>query len=193
MKTILKLAAILILMAIAGGQAHAQDKFIMLYGSLNYNQSKDVSTEFKADPIGVGYSFTDHVVAGLNFAFDHVTNGKGNVLSDKFQVGPFYSYGISIGDHFMLIGQADVHYQWGKGDLDGKVANPVDYNGYLLRVYPIASVLLGKGWALKAKFGEISFSSMRGKNSDHTQAEDFFAGVNDSTIGLGVSKNFTLK
>ncbi len=190
-----KISTILLTLLLVAGcfQAKAQDKFIMVYGSLNYNQSKDEGHEFKANPIGVGYSFTNHVVAGMNFAFDHATNGAGSTTTNKYEVGPFYSYGISIGDHFMLIGQVDAHYQWGQSNLGGKLDQSTDFNGYVLRAYPLASVLLGKGWALKAKFGEISLNGMKGKDPNHTVAQDFIAGFNGDTFGVGVSKNFFIK
>lgn len=182
-----------IITVIACTATQAQKGSVMLYGSLNYNNSKDVGSEFKANPFGVGYQFNNNVVAGLNFAFDLIKDGQKNNLYTKYELGPFYSYGIKIGEHFVIIGQADVHYQWGKGILDGKVTDPVNYTGYLLRVYPIAGVLLGKGWALKAKWGELSFSSMKGKDIAHTTAQDIVAGANGNTIGIGVSKNFLFK
>lgn len=174
-------------------QAHAQVGSMMLYGSLNYHSSKDGGYEFKANPFGVGYTFNNAVVAGVNFAFDHERDGNNSLVANKFEVGPFYSYAWPVGKHFMIIAQVDTHYQWGQSDLGGRVNSPVDYNGYLVRVYPIADVILGKGWAFKAKFGEISFSHMRGKDTANTIAQDFVAGVNGSTIGIGVSKNFMLK
>jgi len=52
-----------IITIIACTAAHDQKGSVMLYGSLNYNNSKDVGSEFKANPFGVGYQFNNNVVA----------------------------------------------------------------------------------------------------------------------------------
>ncbi|MNZ98322.1 hypothetical protein D3C78_1176020 [compost metagenome] len=188
-----KTIALMLLLVVSVKCVQAQTGSVMLYGSLNYKSSKDVSSEFKANPIGVGYQFNNNVVAGLNFAFDVAKDGNKNTISTNYEAGPFYSYGVKLGEHFVIIGQVDAHYQWGSGSLDGKLTQPVNYNGYLLRVYPIAGILLGKGWALKAKWGELSYSSLKGKDAAHTMAQDFTAGANGNTIGIGVSKNLMFK
>jgi hypothetical protein len=180
-----------ITLCFALSSSYAQDGSLMAYGSLNYRENNNTGTRFGANPIGLGYFFNDHVVAGMNFAFDKEKNRLGEVTSKQYEVGPFYSDSWKIGDHFVLIAQVDAHYIWGTTAID--MSNAYGYNGYLTRIYPIASVLLGHGWALKAKFCELSFQQTKGTNANRTTDRTFVAGVNGSTIGIGVSKNFSLK
>ena len=49
------------------------------------------------------------------------------------------------------------------------------------------------GKILKAKFFELSYESTTGDDSAHTKDHTFIAGVNGSTLGIGVSKNISLK
>jgi enoyl-CoA hydratase/carnithine racemase len=53
--------------------------------------------------------------------------------------------------------------------------------------------MLGHGWTLKAKFSELSFERTKGNNADHTIDKTFIAGINGSTLGMGMSKNLTFK
>lgn len=168
----------------------AQQGSLMLYGSLNYRHTNHNGSSFGANPFGVGYFFNDHVVAGLNYGFDWEKDVTKITVNNHHEAGPFYSDSWHLGDHFVFIAQADAHYVWG----DHMVAsnNNSDYNGYLLRVYPIVSVVLGHGWALKAKFCELSYQSTKDRTGDEIRNNTFVAGVNGSTVGLGVSKNIAL-
>lgn len=170
---------------------YAQKGALMAYGSLNYRNNNNDGSSFGANPLGLGYFFNDHVVAGMNFAFDKEKNGLGDLTSNHYEVGPFYSDSWKIGDHFVLIAQVDAHYVWGNTAMN--LPSGYGYNGYLTRIYPIASVLLGHGWALKAKFCELSFQNTKGDDVNRTSDRTFVAGINGSTIGIGVSKNFSLK
>ena len=177
----------LFILVILSNKLSAQTGSVMFYGSVNYNHAKgaDVNSQFSMNPLGIGYQFDDHVVAGLNFATTIAENKNNEVTSRHYEIGPFYSYAWQVGEHFLVIAQTDAHYQWGQKAADSE--NQQNYSGYLLRAYPIVAVLLGKGWALKAKFGEISF------NHTTTNGTNFISGVNGTTMGIGVSKNIVFK
>lgn len=169
----------------------AQQGAFMLYGSLNYQNNNNSGTTFGANPFGVGYFFNDHVVAGLNYGFSWQKNNAHDKLFDHHEIGPFYSDSWSLGKYFVFIAQVDAHYVWGDQNLNTNT--PYGYKGYLFRVYPLVSVVLGHGWALKAKFFELSFQRTKGDDMERTVDRTFIAGVNGSTIGLGVSKNISFK
>lgn len=184
-------ALTLITLCLSFSSLYAQKGSLMTYGSLNYKKNNNNGSSFGANPLGLGYFFNDHVVAGMNFAFDLEKNGLGVTTSKQHEVGPFYSDSWKIGDHFVIIAQVDAHYVWGNTGMN--LPTGYGYNGYLTRIYPIAAVMLGHGWALKAKFCELSFQQTKGDDTNHTSDRTFVAGVNGSTIGIGVSKNFSLK
>lgn len=172
-------------------EVQAQEGSLMLYGSLTYKENNNSGSSFGANPIGLGYFFNDHVVAGMNFAFDQEKNGLGNLTDSRYEVGPFYSDSWKIGDYFYIIAQVDAHYVWGNAMMN--TTSAYGYDGYLARAYPIVAVSLGHGWALKAKFCELSFESTTGDDSAQTKDHTFIAGINGSTLGIGVSKNISLK
>lgn len=168
-------------------QVWAQKNAFMLYGSLNYQHTNHDGSQFGANPIGIGYFFNDHVVAGLNYGFDWKKNAQSIKVEDHHELGPFYSDSWMLGDHFVFIAQADTHYVWGNHLNESGLGQ--NYKGYLARIYPIVSVLLGHGWALKAKFCELSYQSTKDNGADGRRNNTLIAGINGSTIGLGVSKN----
>ncbi len=168
----------------------AQTGAFMAYGSLNYQKNNKSGTQFSANPIGLGYFFNDHVVAGVNYGFNRIENSASVKVNNQHEAGLFYSDSWKIGDHFVIIAQLDGHYLWGSNmDANNQKSS---YNGYLTRLYPIVAIGLGQGWSLKAKFAEISFQSTKLKKSDDPRTNNFIAGVNGSTLGVGVSKNFFL-
>lgn len=187
----INLSLILVLVSAALTTARAQEGSLMLYGSLTYKNNNNTGSSFGANPIGLGYFFNDHVVAGMNYAFDKEKNGLGNLTDSKHEVGPFYSDSWKIGDHFVIIAQLDAHYVWGNTLMN--TIGTYSYDGYLARAYPIVAVTLGHGWALKAKFCELSYEKTTGDDSNKTSNRTLIAGVNGSTFGLGVSKNISLK
>ncbi|RED26888.1 hypothetical protein BD847_0814 [Flavobacterium cutihirudinis] len=187
----INLGLILLLTCASLTTVHAQKGSLMLYGSLTYKDNNNTGSSFGANPIGVGYFFNDHVVAGMNYAFDREKNGLGDLTDSKHEIGPFYSDSWNIGDHFAIIAQADAHYVWGNTLMN--TAGSYSYNGYLGRIYPIVAVFLGHGWALKAKFCELSYENTTGNDANKTSNRTFVAGINGSTFGLGVSKNISLK
>lgn len=187
----INLGLILVLVLATLSMARAQEGSLMLYGSLTYKNNNNTGSNFGANPIGLGYFFNDHVVAGMNFAFDKEKNGFGNLTDSKREIGPFYSDSWKIGDHFVIIAQFDAHYVWGNTLMN--TMGSYSYDGYLARIYPIVAVSLGHGWALKAKFCELSYEQTTGDDSNKTSNRTFIAGVNGSTFGLGVSKNISLK
>lgn len=172
-------------------KAKAQEGAFMLYGSLNYRDNNNNGSSFSANPIGLGYFFNDQVVAGMNFAFNREKNGFGEHTDSKYEVGPFYSDSWKIGDYFYIIVQLDTHYVWGNTLIN--TANSYSYDGFLARAYPIVAVSLGNGWALKAKFCELSYEQTKGNDIANTRNKTFVAGINGSTFGLGVSKNISFK
>ena len=131
-------------------EVQAQEGSLMLYGSLTYKENNNSGSSFGANPIGLGYFFNDHVVAGMNFAFDQEKNGLGNLTDSRYEVGPFYSDSWKIGDYFYIIAQVDAHYVWGNAMMN--TTSAYGYDGYLARAYPIVAVSLGHGWALKQNF-----------------------------------------
>lgn len=172
-------------------ELRAQEGSLMLYGSLTYKDNNNNGSSFGANPLGLGYFFNDHVVAGMNFAFDKEKNGLGHLTASKYEVGPFYSDSWKIGDYFVIIAQVDAHYVWGNTLMN--MASSYGYDGYLARVYPIVAVNLGNGWALKAKFCELSYESTTGNDRNKTKDHTFITGINRSTLGMGVSKNIAFK
>lgn len=184
------LTALLLVAGLAIGYAgFAQQGEVMIYGSLNYQNHNKTGQTFGANPIGAGYFFNNHVVAGVNFAFNWDKNAAHELVQRHYEAGLFYSDSKMIGDHFVIIGQLDAHYVWGTADLG--TPGQYDYKGYLFRLYPLVGVILGHGWVLKAKFCELSYQQTRGNDAARTKDKNLIAGVNGSTIGLGVSKNIS--
>ncbi len=171
-------------------RAAAQTGSIMLYGSAGYHNIKDQFHEVHLNPLGVGYQFNDHVVAGGNVVYSRLKHEAGGPAENHYEAGPFYSYGVLVGEHFVLFGQVDAHYQWGNHQTATDADQ--DYNGYLFRVYPAVAIGLGNGWALKTLFGLASFNHTKDKTSGHINQE-FNLGLNGSTVGVGVSKNIVFK
>ena len=187
----INLILILVVLFAVFSEVQAQEGSLMLYGSLTYKDNNNTGSSFGANPIGLGYFFNDHVVAGMNFAFDKEKNGLGHLTDSKYEVGPFYSDSWKIGDYFVIIAQLDTHYVWGNTMIN--TMGSYSYDGYLVRAYPIIAIGLGHGWALKAKFCELSFASTFGNDANKTKDNTFIAGVNGSTLGIGVSKNISFK
>ncbi|MBS7253995.1 hypothetical protein [Flavobacterium branchiicola] len=187
----INLELILLLVCASLTTVRAQKGSLMLYGSLTYKDNNNTGSTFAANPIGVGYFFNDHVVAGMNFAIDQEKNAAGNLADSKHEIGTFYSDSWNIGEHFAIIAQVDAHYVWGTTLMN--TAGSYNYDGYLGRIYPIVAVFLGHGWALKAKFCELSYENTTGNDANKTSNKTFVAGINGSTFGLGVSKNISLK
>lgn len=191
MKKLLQgLLVFFLLSTLSSHRVFAQRGAFMAYGSLNYQHDNKSGTQFSANPIGLGYFFNDHVVAGVNYGFNRIENSASVKLNNQHEAGLFYSDSWSLAKGFVVIAQLDTHYLWGTtlglNDQQNK------YNGYLARIYPIMAISLGQGWSLKAKFAEISFQSTKQKHSDEGRNNHFVAGVNGSTLGIGVSKNFFL-
>ena len=189
-KQLQRLFLCLIILALSTESSFCQKGAFMAYGSLNYSHNNKSGSQFSASPIGLGYFFNDHIVAGMNYGFNRVTNGESIKVNNQHEVGPFYSDSWSLGEHFFFIAQLDTHYLW--GDNLNSDQSRHSYNGYLARLYPIVAVNLGHGWALKAKFCELSFQSTKEKDSNDGRNNNFIAGINGSTLGMGVSKNFFL-
>ena len=187
----INLILILVVLFAVFSEVQAQEGSLMLYGSLTYKDNNNTGSSFGANPIGLGYFFNDHVVAGMNFAFDNEKNGLGHLTDSKYEVGPFYSDSWKIGDYFVIIAQLDTHYVWGNTMMN--TMGSYSYDGYLVRAYPIIAIGLGHGWALKTKFCELSFASTTGNDANKTKDNTFIAGVNGSTLGIGVSKNISFK
>lgn len=187
----INLTLILLFLCAIFSEIQAQEGALMLYGSLNYRHNNNDGSSFSANPIGVGYFLNDHVVAGMNVAFDREKNGLGMPTDSKYEIGPFYSDSWKIGDYFFIIAQVDTHYIW--GDTLIHTADSYSYDGFLARIYPIVAVSLGHGWALKAKFCELSYQQTKGNDMANTRNKTFVAGINGSTFGLGVSKNISFK
>lgn len=169
----------------------------MLYGSLDYsktngpnNQSSQFSTSPGAGiPLGLGYFINNNDLIGVNYSFSHTRDANDKLSLKQDEVGVWYSPSTMIGQYFLLILQVDAHYVW------GQQAMPLDgyqsFNGYRLRAYPMLGVLLGKGWALKFKFGELSMLSTAPKGGART--DSYVAGLSGATFGTGISKSFSLK
>ena len=170
--------------------AYAQTGSLMVYGSVNY-QNNTQGKHFSTNPIGVGYFFNNHIVAGVNYGSDWQKDTNHNLIQNRHEAGVFYSDSWALGKHFVFIAQLDLHGTWGEQQL-GDPTGPSSYHGYLARLYPIAVVNLGHGWALKAKFAELSYERILPKNHDLASGHNFVSGVNGSTLGMGVSKNIAL-
>ncbi|MBO9618469.1 MAG: hypothetical protein J7539_05475, partial [Niabella sp.] len=181
----LKFLSILLLIAglTVSYQGFAQQGDVMIYGSLNYQNHNKTGETFGANPIGAGYFFNNHVVAGINYAFNWEKNTNHDLIQRHHETGLFYSDSKMLGDHFVIIGQLDAHYVWGSTDLNTPAA--YEYKGYLLRLYPLVGVILGHGWTLKAKFCELSYQQTKGNDAAKTKDKLLIAGINGSTIGLG--------
>lgn len=187
---LLSVLSFIVLNAIAN-RGYAQKGELMLYGSLNYHSNNQSGSSFSANPFGAGYFFSNHAVTGINYGFDLEKNGAHQTTSYRHEAGVFYSDSKMIGEHFVIIGQADLHYVWGSAL--NNTAYAYHYNGYLFRIYPLVGVVLGHGWVLKAKFCELSFQRTKGNNAAKTVDRTVIAGINGSTLGVGVSKNFSFK
>lgn len=193
--------AVLLLCLYAGGaaaqaeQADGPKGQFMIYGSLDYSKTSaphDKSSSFSTSPnagipLGIGYFFNNNSLIGINGAFAHNRDAAGNTAFQQQELGLWYSPSMSIGEHFLLIAQVDAHYVWGKAP----AVTPDPYTGYRLRAYPMLGILLGKGWALKFKFGELSMLSTKVKGEG--TINNYVAGLSGATFGTGISKNFSFK
>lgn len=168
----------------------------MLYGSLDYsktngptNQSSQFSTSPGAGiPVGLGYFINNNDLIGINYSFSHVRDAADKLALKQDEAGVWYSPSTMIGKYFLLIAQFDAHYVWGQQAVSA--GSNQSFRGYRLRAYPMLGVLLGKGWALKFKFGELSMLSIAPKGGDRTNY--YVAGLSGATFGTGISKTFSL-
>lgn len=166
----------------------------MLYGSLDYSKtnapdghSSTFSTSPGAGiPMGLGYFINNNDLIGVNYAFSISKQSNINYSYRQNEAGVWYSPSTMIGKYFLLIAQIDAHYVWGSQGIGQRQ----DFTGYRLRAYPMLGVLLGKGWALKFKFGELSNLCIKPKGGSSTN--NFVAGLSGSTFGTGISKTFNL-
>ena len=169
----------------------------MLYGSLDYsktngpnNQSSQFSTSPGAGiPLGLGYFINNNDLIGINYSFSHVRDATNTLTMKQDEAGFWYSPSVMIGQYCLLIAQFDVHYVWGQQAMPTGVAQ--SFKGYRLRAYPMLGVLLGKGWALKFKFGELSMLSIAPKGGERTNY--YVAGLSGATFGTGISKTFSFQ
>lgn len=167
----------------------------MLYGSLDYSktnapgyQTSTFSTSPGAGiPVGLGYFINNNDLIGVNYAFSRNRQSGNDYLMKQNEAGLWYSPSMMIGKYFLLIAQFDAHYVWGEQG----VGTRTQFTGYRLRAYPMLGVLLGKGWALKFKFGELSNLMTKPKNAASTN--NFVAGLSGATFGTGISKAFNIK
>lgn len=167
----------------------------MIYGSLDYSktnapsyQSSSFSTSPGAGiPLGLGYFINNNDLIGVNYAFSSEKNSGVDYKMKQNEAGVWYSPSMMIGKYFLLIAQFDAHYVWGSQG----VGDPTKFTGYRLRAYPMLGVLLGKGWALKFKFGELS--NLMTKPSGGASTNNFVAGLSGATFGTGISKTFNFK
>lgn len=194
-----------LLLCLLAGRGEAQTRTddgpkgqLMIYGSLDYsktsapqNKSSSFSTSPNAGiPLGIGYFLDNNNLIGVNMAFAWNRDAAGQPAFRQQEAGVWYSPSKQIGEHFLLIAQVDAHYVWGKspGVPTGELT---PYQGYRLRAYPMLGVLLGKGWALKFKFGELSMLTTKAKGEG--AVHNYVAGLSGATFGTGISKNFSLK
>lgn len=167
----------------------------MLYGSLDYSKTNGPgyhNSSFSTSPgagipLGLGYFINNNDLIGVNFAFSSEKQSATDYRMKQREAGIWYSPSMMIGEHFLLIAQVDAHYVWGEQG----IRTQEKFNGYRLRAYPMLGVLLGKGWALKFKFGELSNLMTKPKGGASTN--NFTAGLSGATFGTGISKNFNFK
>lgn len=179
---------------LASTEAGPKGQF-MLYGSLDYSKTNSPashSSNFSTSPgagipLGLGYFINNNDLIGVNYAFSVAKESRSNSSFRQHEAGIWYSPSVMIGKYFLLIAQVDAHYVWGSQEAGVKE----NFTGYRLRAYPMLGVLLGKGWALKFKFGELSQLYTKPKNGSSTNT--FVAGLSGSTFGTGISKNFNFK
>ncbi|SDF92250.1 Outer membrane protein beta-barrel domain-containing protein [Dyadobacter soli] len=172
----------------------------MLYGSLDYsktnapgNHTSSFSTSPGAGiPLGLGYFINNNDLIGVNYAFSSQKQSATGYSMKQNEAGIWYSPSVMIGKYFLLIAQVDAHYVWGSQEIEAPgVPAREKFTGYRLRAYPMLGVLLGKGWALKFKFGELS--NLMTKPSNGASTNNFVAGLSGATFGTGISKNFNFK
>lgn len=204
-RTYLKTAALALAVLASSCALRAQDAQtepgpkgqFLIYGSLDYSKTSgraDKSSSFSTSPdagvpLGVGYFITDNTLVGVNFAFSHKNDRDGNTTFQQQEAGLWFSPSMPLGKNFFLIGQVDAHYVWGKAPGAGLPLDP--YKGFRLRAYPMLGVALGKGWALKFKFGELSVLSTRAKGEG--RVNNYVAGISGATFGTGISKTISFK
>ncbi len=170
---------------------------LLLYGSLDYsktngpnNQSSQFSTSPGAGiPLGLGYFINNNDLIGVNYSFSHTRDAANKLVLNQNEAGLWYSPSTALGKYFLLIAQFDVHYVWGQQAVP--TGENQSFEGYRLRAYPMLAVLLGKGWALKFKFGELSLLSTAPKGGARTN--NYTAGLSGATFGTGISKSFSIK
>lgn len=166
----------------------------MLYGSLDYSKTNGPgykNSSFSTSPgagipLGLGYFINNNDLIGVNYAFS-VNKQDNNYSFKQHEAGIWYSPSMMIGKYFLLIAQVDAHYVWGSQG----TGTSDKFTGYRLRAYPMLGVLLGKGWALKFKFGELS--NLMTKPNSGASTNNFVAGLSGATFGTGISKTFSLK
>lgn len=175
----------------------AQKGNILAYGSLDFTKTNTSGSSFSTFPgggipVGVGYFINNNTLLGVNYAFDREYNSNKKLNFSQNETGFWYSPSKQIGKYFLLIAQVDAHYVWGKMNTNAAFPDQLNnFQGFRLRAYPMLAILLGKGWALKFKFGELSYLSRTPKGGNAQTV--FVAGMSGNTFGTGISKTFSLK
>lgn len=162
-----------------------------LYGSFDYSKTSTPTSSGSAvssSPIGAGYWINNNDLIGVNYAYSQQKTDK-KVISKQNEAGFWYSPSVQLGKYFYLIAQVDADFVWGQqqSTIDGSMEN---FNGFRLRAYPMIGIVVGSGWALKFKFAELSMLQTKTKEG---WSKSYVSGINGTTFGVGVSKNFNFK
>ncbi|MFB9077437.1 outer membrane beta-barrel protein [Flavobacterium procerum] len=161
--------------------ASAQKNSLLVGGNVGFSSEKigdSKLSDFELSPL-VGYQFSEKWTAGLQGS---IMNAKVTGLenNEKYKVGGFVRYSVSLSELFSFYGDFGVGYQ--KTSLNN--AKGI-YAGFEPGVY----MDIKNGFCLNFSIGGINYDNLNGKNDLRQNHIGFDFG---KTLNIGISKNFVL-
>jgi hypothetical protein len=179
----MKKLTLIALFAIAGLAASAQEKSILVGGSLGYtSESPSVGNSITRMTFAptVGYQFNKNMTAGVKFGYQSLDAGTGTTLS-QIQFLGFFRYEMPLTDVFSLYGDVQAGFitlNNSRGDGIGAGLTP----GVLAHI--------GKGWGVTAEFANLSYASFGPSGAKSSTIDLNWVG---NGFTFGIQKNFGLK
>lgn len=173
----------IILGAICALTALAADAQVFVGGTFGVATEKtsvsDRLTTFTLAPT-VGYTFSDRVTAGIEFAYDYAD--QSSISVNAINLGPYFRYSFFEHDGFSIFGEAGVYYTYSKTS-GAELDNDYDASGVSVILRPGVAYSFNSNWQILAKSNLFSFQSADGETATG------FA-INPSNVSLGVAYYF---
>lgn len=130
---------------------HAQRGTVLVYGDINLDVYGGTSKQsiFSIRP-GVGYQFTDHMTAGVDFSYLKFKIGSSDNIK-KYSVGPFIRFSMPLNDWF------GVYSQLGAGYVSQPSANLTGFYG---QIFPALYLKVKDNFGLNFSTGALNFEKL---------------------------------